>query len=161
MITGLQTLRVVALAAGGGWFILVLPAAFVSTRGFFQVADQLPAIAFVILGAAGAGVAIRFLQLRITESPRTAQEMALLYRTRFLLQAAAAQLPGLFAFGFSISARPFPGIAVLLGVAATALLVLAVAPTTRTLDRLQDEARDYQIRDDVAGALDELYTWRP
>lgn len=161
MITGLQTLRVVALAAGVGWFILVLPAAFVSTRGFFQVGDQLPAIAFVILATAGAAVLIRFLQLRLAESPRTAQEMALLYRTRFLLQAGAAQLPGLIAFGFSIFARPFAGIAVLLGVTATGLLVLSVAPTNRTLERLQDEARDHQIRDDVAGALDDLYTWRP
>lgn len=160
VISGLQTLRVIAIAAGGAFFLLVLPSAFVSSRGFFQIGAQVPHIAFVLLGAAGAALLIRWLQLR-TDSPRSAQDLALSYRTRFLLSAAAAQIPGILAFGFSIFARPFPGLAVTLGVLATAGLVFVVAPTTRTLDRLQDEARENQIHDDVRGVLDDLYTWQP
>lgn len=159
MITGLQTLRVIAAAAGGGFFILVLPAAFVASGGFFR-GSQLPAVAFVLLGAAVAALLIRYLQMR-QEPAQSAEDLALQYRSRFLLQVAAAQIPGLLAFGFSLFARPFPGIAVLLGVVATALLVWSVAPTTRNLDRLQDEAREHHLQGDVRGVLDELYTWRP
>lgn len=161
MISGLQTLRVIAIAAGGTFFLLVLPSAFVASRGFFQLGAQVPHIAFVLLGAAGAALLIRWLQLRESESPRTAQDLALLYRTRFLLAAAAAQIPGILAFGFSLFARPFPGLAVMLGVLITAGLVWVFAPTNRTLDRLQDEARENHINDDVRGVLDDLYTWQP
>lgn len=161
VISGLQTLRVIALAGGLGFFILVLPAAFVASGQLFRLSTQVAAIAFVLLGAAGAALAIRFLQLRHEATPRSAADLALVYRTRFLLQVGAAQIPGALAFGFSILARPLPGLAVLLGVMATALLVWSVAPTSRTLDRLQDEARQNQIHDDVAGVLDELYSWRP
>lgn len=160
MISGLQTLRVISVAAGGAFFILVLPSAFVASNHFFRLSPQLPAFAFVLLGAALAALLIRYLQVR-GDSPRSAHDLALVYRTRFFLQIAAAQIPGVLAFGFSVYARPFPGLAVLLGVVATGLLVLSVAPTTRTLDHLQDEARESGINEDVAGVLDELYTWQP
>lgn len=161
VMTGLQTLRVIAIAAGGTFFLLVLPSAFVASRGFFQLGAQVPHIAFVLLGAAAAALLIRWLQLRESHTPRTAQDLALRYRTRFLLSVAAAQIPGILAFGFSLFARPFPGLAVMLGVLVTAGLVFVVAPTNRTLDRLQDEAREHQIHADVRGVLDELYTWQP
>lgn len=161
VISGLQTLKLIALAGGGGFFLLVLPSAFVASGQFFRVSTQLSKIALVLLGAAGAALIIRYLQLRPGETPRSAQDLARMYRNRFLLQVAAAQIPGGLAFLFSVFARPFPGIAVLLGVAATALLVWSVGPTSRNLDRLQDEARENQIRENVVGVLDEWFSWRP
>lgn len=161
MITGLQTLRMIALGAAFTFLILVLPATLVAPGGFFQITRQLPAFGLVLLGAAGAALGIRWLQLREEETPRTAQEVALAYRSRFFLQAAVAQVPGFLAFLMSLWARPYPGLAVLLGVACTVALIVLVGPTERNLGRLEDEARQHNIQGSVRGALDELYSWRP
>jgi len=161
VITGLQTLRMIALAAAFVFVILVLPATLVATGGFFQITRQMPAFGLILLGATGAAIGIRWLQLRETETPRTAQEVALAYRTRFFMQAAVAQVPGFLAFLMSLWARPYPWLAVLLGVACTAALVALVGPTERNLNRLEDEARRHNIHGSVRGALDELYSWRP
>lgn len=161
VISGLQTLRIVAIAAGGAFFLLVLPSAFVAPSSYFRLHFQVPAIALMLLGAAAAALAIRYLQLRPTHSPRSTEDIALAFRTRFLLQVTAAQIPGAIAFGASVFSRRYPGVAILLGVVATALLVWSVAPTSRNLDRLQDEAREHGIHGDVRAVLDQLYSWRP
>lgn len=161
LITGLQTLRMVGLGAAFGFAILVLPATIVATGPFFSLSRQLQEIGFILVAGAGAALAVRWLQLRESSTPRTAQELALEYRTRFFQQAAVAQIPGFLAFIMSLSTRPYPVVAILLGVLITLGLVALVGPTERTLDRLEDEARRYNVRGSVRGALDELYSWRP
>lgn len=151
----------VGLGAAFVFAILVLPATIVAPGPLFSLSNQIKWIGLVLVGAAAAALAIRWLQLRDTDTPRTAQELALEYRTRFFLQAAAAQIPGLLAFMMSLSARPYPGLAIMLGVLFTMGLVALVGPTKRTLDRLEDEARESNIQGSVRGALDELYSWRP
>lgn len=151
----------VGLGAAFVFAILVLPATIVAAGPLFSLSRQLSALGLILLGAAVAALAIRWLQLRETDTPRTAQELALEYRTRFFLQATAAQIPGFLAFMMSLFARPYPGLAILLGVVFTIGLVALVGPTERTLDRLEDEARESNIQGSVRGALDELYSWRP
>lgn len=151
----------VGLGAAFVFAILVLPATIVAPGPLFSLPNQVESIGFILLGGAAAALAIRWLQVRETDSPRSAQELALEYRTRFFLQAAAAQIPGLLAFMMSLSARPYPGLAILLGVLITIGLVALVGPTERTLDRLEDEARQRNVQGSVRGALDELYSWRP
>lgn len=161
MITGLQTLRMVGLGAAFVFVILVLPATIVASGPYFSLSRQVQEIGFILVAGAGAALLVRWLQLRETGTPRTAQELALEYRTRFFQQAAAAQIPGLLAFMMSLSARPYPFLAILLGVLFTVGLVAVVGPTERNLDRLEDAARRHNIQGSVRGALDELYSWRP
>lgn len=160
MITGLQTLRVVALAAAFAFPILILPAAFVAIGTMFRFPEQLPWVALMLIAAVGAGVGSRYVELR-EPSGGSAHDVAISYRNRFFSQAVIGTVPSAFAFAFSLFVRPFPGLAVLLGVASTILLVAVVAPTERTLDKLQGQARSSGVHEDVRGALDELYSWRP
>lgn len=161
LITGLQTLRMVGLGAAFVFLILVLPATIVAAGPFFSLSRQLQEIGFILVAGAGAALLVRWLHVRETDSPRTAQELALQYRSQFFQQAAAAQIPGLLAFLMSLFARPYPFLAILLGVAFTVGLAVLVGPTERNLDRLEDEARRHNIQGSVRGALDELYSWRP
>lgn len=158
MITGLQTLRLVALVGAFAFAILVLPATIAAAGPIFRPSAQIPAIALVFLGGAVAALVVRWLQSRRQPTHPSAREAAMAYRTRFLLQVGIAQVPGFFAFVFSIFVRPFPAIAILLGAIFTIGLVALVAPTERNLDRLQEEAGGHG---DVRSALDELYSWRP
>lgn len=160
MITGLQTLRVIALAATFSFPILVLPSSFVASGTMFRLNAQIGWIALMLITAVGAGLASRWVELREPVGG-SAQQVAISYRNRFFLQALIGMSPGALAFVFSLFARPFPGIAVLLGLVFTVLLVGLVAPTERTLDRLQDQARAQGVNGDVRSALDELYSWRP
>lgn len=160
VITGLQTLRVIALAAALAFPILIVPAAFVGSGTMFRFPEELPWLALMLIVAVGAGVVSRYVDLR-EPSGGSAQEVAISYRNRFFAQAAIGVVPSAVAFLLAMFVRPFPGLAVIVGVGCTVLLVVLVAPTERTLDKLQDQARSSGVREDVRSALDDLYSWRP
>lgn len=158
---GLQALRLIAGTAAFAFAILVFPATVTAAGPIFRPSAQWRWILVVIIAAAAAALAIRWLQRRHSGETRSVHDVALVYRDRFLQQITVAQLPGFLAFWFALFVRPFPALAIILGVVCTALLVWFVAPTNRNLDRLQDEVAAGEGARDIRGALDQMYSWRP
>ncbi|HVM00691.1 MAG TPA: hypothetical protein VM324_15485 [Egibacteraceae bacterium] len=160
-MSGLQALRMVSGAAAFGWVILVFPATVTAAGPILRPSAQWVWLLVVILATAAAAFWTRRLQRRDSGRTGSAQDVAAGYRERFLQQIATAQLPGFLAFLFALFVRPYPALAILIGVIATAALVWSFAPTERNLDRLQGEVGAGQGARDVRGLLDEMYTWRP
>lgn len=159
MISGVQTLRVIAVSLALAFPLLALPAAFVAVHHIWTV-EQMPWVAFILLTAVGAALLSRWLQLREPEGT-SATQIAESYRNNLLGQIAVSELPGMVAFFLVLFTQPVPSAAVVIGFLASFGLVFLVAPTDRRLQQLQDEARARGVNGDVRDALDELLMWRP
>lgn len=159
MISGVQTLRVIAVSLALAFPLLALPAAFVAGNASWTSA-QLPWVAFVLLAAVTAAVLSRWLQLRQPEGSSVTQ-MAESYRNHLLMQIAVSEIPGVLSFCLVLFTQPVPAGAVILGFLASFAMVWLVAPTDSRLQQLQEEARARGVSGDVRGALDELFMWRP
>lgn len=159
MISGVQTLRVIAVSLALAFPLLALPAAFVASHQIWT-REQLPWVAFILLATVTAAVVSRWLELRRPEGS-TASQIAEAYRNHLLLQIGVSEVPGMLAFFLVLFTQPVPAAAVILGFLASFGLVWTVAPTDSRLQQLQEDVRERGVQGDVREALDELLMWRP
>lgn len=159
MISGVQTLRIIAISLALAFPLLALPASFVAGSHIWTL-EQLPWLAFVIVVATAAAVLNRWLDLR-EPTGSSADQIAESYRNQLLAQIAVSELPGLLAFILILFTQPVPAGAVILGFLASFGLVWLVAPTDSRLERLQEESRARGVNGDVRDALEHLLAWRP
>lgn len=159
MISGVQTLRVIAVSLALAFPLLALPAAFVASHQIWA-REQLPWVALVLLATVAVGVASRWLELR-QPGGNSATQIAEAYRNHLLMQIGVSEIPGMLAFFLVLFTQPVPAAAVILGFLASFGLVWLVAPTDSRLQQLQEEVRARGVQGDVREALDELLMWRP